>query len=254
MLLIQIGVKKSGFGTAGIAKQTAFATALAMNRTLDEGQQAQRAGIHQRFIVRNPRFIDNMVKRQREDFATAKQLIARLRIIGPENSEARAQILTRHEDGGTRTTGRGGYSADPVYHTAGFFYLPTRVVRPTPTAVIPRADYPANLRLAPRRDISGGTLAPKTRSTKSGVVQLVGKRRTFVLFERGGTTPIGIFQRHDGVKGKSERDDIVMIWNYRRTITLKPRLQFFATQQANFDECYDVNFRGFMSYAVRTAK
>lgn len=253
-MIIDVSVKKSGFGTPGIAKQVAFATYLTMNRTLDEGQLQQRAGIHQRFIVRNPRFIDNMVKRQRDDFATPQRLVARLRIIGPEGSEDRAQILTRHETGGERTTGKGGYSQDPVYHTAGYFYLPTRIIRGTPTAVIPRADYPTNLRLVPRHAIEGGMMAARSRTTRKGVIQLQGKRRTFVLFEPGDGAPIGIFQRHDGRKGKSERDDIVMIWNYRRSITLKPRLQFFATQQANFDERYDVNFRGFMSYAVRTAK
>src|SRR4051812_22898085 len=150
---IQIAVHKTGFGTEGIAKQVAFATALAMNRTLDEAQAEERIGINERFTLR-PRgraFINRLVKRRREDFATPQRLTARLRIEGPENDLDRAQILTRHEDGGTRSPSGGGGSIDPTYQTKGLFYIPTNVIRPTFPSEVPRRLYPANLRLTERR-------------------------------------------------------------------------------------------------------
>jgi hypothetical protein len=262
---IQITVHKSGFGTDGIIKQVAFATALAMNRTLDEAQALERQGIAERFTLR-PRgraFINRMVKRRLDDFATPKRLTARLRIEGPENDVDRAQILTRHEEGGTRSPTSGGHSIDPTYQTKGLFFLPTPIIRPTFQSEVPRRLYPANLRLTERRDIVG-KLNAKVRITRRGSsadailgrakLQVQGKERTFILNAPGTDRPLGIFQRHDGKKGKSEREDIVMIWRFKRTVTTHPRLQFFSTVTTAIDRRYDQNFRGFISFASRTAR
>jgi hypothetical protein len=269
---IQVTVHKSGFGTPGIAKQVAFATALAMNRTLDEGQVQERLGIAQRFTVRRPQFINRLVKRRRDDFARPDRLIARLRIEGPEGAEQRGMILGRHEIGGEHT-GRATGVTDVVSQIAGYFFLPADVTRPSKQTSVQRALYPANLRLVARKDIVG-TLQAKVHRTKSGRIQLKGKLRTFVLMERGTSRPLGIYQRDGGKGAPQERhyyrapgtgrfvsigarrkeNDVQIVWTFNKRIHLSPRLQFFATQQANFDQRYAANFRGFMSFAVRTSR
>lgn len=262
---IRIELRKTGIGTDGIAKQAAFATALAMNRTLDEAQEAERQGIAERFTLR-PRgraFINRLVKRRREDFATATRLTARLRIEGPEGDLDRGQILTRHEDGGTRQPTSGGYSIDPAYRIKGLFFVPTPIIRPSFPSEVPRRLYPANLRLTERRDVVG-KLGARTRITRHGSaadalqgrarLQVQGKERTFILNAPNTDRPLGIFQRHDGKKGRSEGTDIVMIWRFSRSVTTKPRLQFFPTTSTVIDRRYGTNFAGFISFAARTAK
>jgi hypothetical protein len=258
---MQISIKvvrgKDGLAGAAQLKQYSFATANAMNRTLDESQAAMRAGIRQRFTVRgrSAGFIDRLVKRRREDFATRDRLVARIRIEGPENDLARGAILARHEEGGLRTAGRGGYSIDPSYRVQGQFFLPTGVLRSNPSEVIARAMYPANLRLAPRRDISGGMMSAKVHKTRTGKLQLKGKRRTFVLFAAHGGAPIGIYQRGDGSGGRTHSEDFHRIWSYRKTIRLKPRrLEFFPTIRSTVQQRYQLNLGGFLRSAFRTAK
>jgi hypothetical protein len=267
---LTIKIEKRGIGIAGIAKQSAFALANAFNRTLDEGQIAQRAGIHSRFTLRgrSAPFLDRLVKRRREDFATRERLVGRLRIEGPEGQAARAALLTRHELGGTRGTGQGGPSIDPRHSLAGYFYLPTKAIRPSFSAEVPRRIYPSNLRLVDRQDVSG-VLPAKVHTTGSGKSQLRGKDRTFVIFSSGTHQPIGIFQRNGGRRGKAtarygrfadgrrfaQRDpNLTKLWSFQRTVTTKPRLEFIQTQQANVDARLLINYRGMLSAAIRTAR
>jgi hypothetical protein len=253
---VTLRVRVDGPGLSSVPKQAAFAMALTINRTLDETQAAVRARIRQRFTIR-PRgasFIYRLVKRRREDFADRKRLTGRLRIEGPESDLARAKILSRHEEGGSRTTGAGGYSIDPSFRLKGFFFVPTDQLRAPFSAEVLRAMYPANLRLTERRAIEGGTTAPNVHHTAAGKLQLKGKRRTFVLLSAGSGRPLGVYQRGDGSGGRTSRHDIKLIWRFDPQITLRPRLQFFDTGREMIRTRVPVNLPGFLRYALRTAK
>lgn len=265
-------VHTTGVGFAGFAKQNAFAVANAINRTLDEGQIAQRAGIHARFTLRGRAvsFIDRMVKRRREDFAQRDRVIGRLRIEGPEGDYGRGAILARHESGGVRTTGQGGASVDPRQRLAAYFYLPQRALRSSFASSVARRYYPANLRLMDRRDIDG-TLPAQVHTTKRGKYQLKGKDRTFVIFSASGSgaVPFGIFQRKGGRSGRAtarhgkyedgrrfgQRDpNLTKLWGFKRQVALKPRLQFVDTQRRTVTDRFAINYRGMLSAAIRTAR
>jgi hypothetical protein len=239
----------------------------AINRTLEEGQQAQRATMARSFVERRREFLDRMVKIAPSDRARPDRLIGRLRIIGPEGAESRSSILSRHEDPPASTTAPGGYSIDPSVRIRGVFWLPTPVIRPQFSGVIPPKLFPTNLRLVDRHDVVG-TLRAKVHTTSTGHLQLKGGQRTFVLFGANDGSPIGIFQRKGGKKGRSKgrrtlfrqgvgpqvRDDIQMLWAFRRTIHLKPRLHFYQVVPQTVQQRIAVNYSGFMSAALRGSR
>jgi hypothetical protein len=154
-----VTVRRSGPGLKGVAKQTAYATMKAIRSTQEDIQVAQRADIHREFIVRKSAFIDRMVKITGADRPTRDEPRRRVRIEGPLNNKRFGLMLTRHEPGGVHT-------ANPRY-----FYLPTDNLRYPKSALIPRAMYPKALRLEDRKDISGGTLARKTKLTRTGKIR-----------------------------------------------------------------------------------
>lgn len=271
MIQVRIHIDRKGTNLPGLAKQSVFATALAMNRTLEEGQTAQRNALYGGFTFRGTdQFFGRMVKIRGEDRATKGRLRARIRIEGPEGDEGKGSLLARHERGGTRTTGRGGYSTDISYRLKGMFYLPSRHLRPSFGSAVPRAMHPANLRLTERRDVDGSTMAPRIHRTWGGKQQLKGKRRTFVLFSNTGA-PLGVYQRtadtrpryaHDKrgrVIARRQRDgvrdpNIRKIWSFARTIRLKPRLGFERRIVRTIHERFQLNYRAFLSHAIRTSR
>jgi len=256
-----------------MSKSARQALANGINRTLEEAQTAQRQSMARNFVDRPGGVVlANMVKIAGRDRATPDNLIGRIRIIGPEGAENLSTLLTRHEDPPPVTTAGGGYSIDPSVRIGGFFYLPTKTIRPTFPAVIPRSLYPSNLRLVDRHDVVG-ILRAKVHTTGSGQMQLKGNKRTFVLFGANGGGPIGIFQRA-GSKGKlggrgrskgrrtlfvqgsgpRQSDDIQLIWAFRRTIHLKPRLHFYDIVPRTIGERLPVNYSGFVAAAMRASK
>jgi hypothetical protein len=268
---IKVNIKRSGQSFPQIAKQERYALALAINRSLEEAQAEQRQSVAARFIDRRGRgLLRNMVKIGPADRATRDHPVGRLRIIGPEGSEGLSSILTRHEVGGPRTTGQGGYSIDPAHRIKGFFYLPTQALRNPFSAIVPRKLYPTSLHLTERRDVVG-TQPARVHRTRNGRLQLRGDDRTFVLFGANGAAPIGVFQRKGrsvyGGRGRSAgrrttfnaggnvtRDDIRLIWAFRRQVTLKPRLYFYEIVPRVAMQRMPVNYAGFLKVALRTAR
>lgn len=240
-------------GLKRLGKQANYAMALTINKTLDEAQEKMRAGIRQRFTIRGRAagFVDRLVKRRREDFARRDNLIGRLRIEGPEGELERAKILTRHEEGGERTTGI-GHTIDPVTRVGNFFFIPTEHIRYPFSASVPRRLFPAYLGLQPMRSIAGGSTI-KTHHTRTGKLQLKGKSRTFILFSPNGR-PWGIYQRGEGTRGKTRGYDIRLIWRFDKRITLKPRLQFYDTGRQSVHAGVPTHFPGFLRQALATAK
>lgn len=268
MIQIQVRVDRKGTNLPGIARQSAFATALAMNRTMEEGQERQRQGLYGGFRFRGTdTFFNRMVKIRGEDRARKDRLRARIRIEGPEGDESKGALLARHEKGGLRTTGRGGASTDINFRLKGMFYLPTRNLRPSFANAVPRSMHPANLRLTERRDVDGGTMAPKIHRTWRGKQQLKGKQRTFVLFSNTGQ-PWGIYQRtgstavtyarnRRGIMVRRDRGrdpSIKKLWSFTPSISLKPRLRFEQRITRTIHERFQLNYSAFLSHAIRTSR
>jgi hypothetical protein len=268
VITIRVAVKSSGPGLPAVAKQMAFATALAMNRTIEEAQAAQRQGQYQSFLFRGTDdFFSHMVKIRPEDRARKDRLKARLRIEGPEGAQQKGALLARHEAGGVMTTGAGGASVDINYRLKSMFFIPTQALRPSFANPVPRSMFPANLRLTDRKDVSGGTLPANVHRTRGGKLQLKGKQRTFVLFSNSGQ-PWGVFQRI-GVSSTRyafnkkgflvHRDgghdpNIKQIWRFTPSITLRPRLRFEQRVVGVIRQRYPMNLEAFTSFAIRTAK
>jgi hypothetical protein len=237
-------------GLALYARKLPYAAMVALNRSDEEVQARLQQELFLKFTVRNPTFMQRLIKIKGEDRATTQRLVARVRIEGPEGDEKRGDVLTRHIDGGTHTKAGGGYSIDPNFRMRGYFFIPTEVLRFPATAIIPKRLYPANLRLVPRKDIVG-EMPVRTRQTKRGAIIIQGKLRTFVLNWPNTDTPMGVFQRGTGAKGKTNRTDINLIWYLSRSVRLKPRFPFYALARRTFEERWPINMRGAWDMAKR---
>jgi len=267
-----IGFKVTRVGRViDVPKQAAFALSKAMNSAMVDGQTAQRGIVRANFVDRtNRNFLRNLVKIGAGDRATRDRLEATIRIIGPEGSESAGRLLARHEDGGVQTPNGIGYSIDPSVRIGNFWAIPTEAIRPTFASRVPGKLYPKALHLMASRDVVG-TRAAHVHTTSRGVLQLKGDDRTFVLFGANGGPPIGIFQRSGtrkfGGKGKSGgkrvvfaaggnivRDDIRLIWAFKPTITLKPRLFFFSTVTESVRQQLPSYFRDAFAQAMGTAR
>lgn len=216
-------------------KQLPFAAATAINRTADEAiAEVKRQLPALGFTIRDPRFRDFMFRQVQR--ATKDSPVAKVAIAGPK-----ASVWTRHIEGGVVTT------SDILFKP---LFAPTSVLRPDKSAVIPRAYYPSALRLVERRTPSG-VLPPKGRVNRHGRPQLQGKRRTFVIDARsaGLGRTIGVFER----TGPGRRD-IRELWSYMDRKTIRPRLPFDAIVSRMVADRFQINFDGFLDYALRTAK
>lgn len=244
---IQIKVQRTGERLdAVVAKQMPFALANALNLMTLEIQQAERAHVRQVFRIRKSGFIDRLIKIKNEDRATKGQLRAGVRVEGPETaspgtSYTAGSILAKHEFGGTFVARAGSY-----------YYVPTDEAKQADGGV-PLALYPKNLRLLPRHGVTG-TLDASTHLTKRGKLQYKGKRRTFIVTEPG--TPgawRGIVQRGEGKK-RSRTGATAFLWDFVRTIHIRPRLQFFKTAEDLARQRVPYLFSVSISNALRTAR
>lgn len=105
--------------------------------------------------------------------------------------------------------------------------IPTKAIRPTATSRVQRAMYPKALRLAGRLDPAANTLPRQTIGLKRGGAVGRGKRGTFELdpaYMPGlSDRAWGIYQRFG-----PGRNDVSMIWAYRRRIAIPKRLAFHS--------------------------
>jgi hypothetical protein len=138
----------------------------------------------------------------------------------------------------------------PAIPSTGFMGL-----RKTEKTVIPRALYPVNLGLQPRRDASstkiyyalGGRRSKRfsqspARLTSGGKVQLQGKRRTFQL--PGAMGPV-IWQRF----GPGPRD-IRALWFLRPSVPRPALLQLYETVQNTIDDEWTNEAQAALGYVM----
>ena len=225
-----------------VKRQLPFAAALALNQVANDARDAARGSLERRFTI-NPgklRFLQGLIGTDHR--ATKSELFSRVGIskeFGLGQGKDRNFLLTRHQEGGPRST-----TADKP------FFIPTDEIRGADHAVAPRALYPANLRLFARRTPES-SLPARQRATKRGKVQTQGKQRTFILDARPTADPRawGVFQR----TGPGKRD-IRMLWAFRTSLQLPPRLAFYdTTTQAVLDR-WATRFDEALARALSTAK
>jgi hypothetical protein len=255
-LRLQLDTKQWERQLVGFERQIPFVTAIALNRTVEDALARARREIAQRFIVRVPGFIYPPVQLPRVWRATKQNPTAIFALgDGDGGSEGigarRSSILSKFQAGGIKS------ASDPLFPIA----IPTRAIRPNPRALVPQALYPKNLGLAPRRDVSGGTVPVRLKGairTLDG--RKIGKRArkqqqlqgiggTFTINSTENGRPIGVFQRTG-----AGRKDVRMIWAYRQSIVIPRRLDWDGIARRTAEERWAINFEGALALAMRTAR
>lgn len=257
--MIDIEVKLEGDDLVAfvgdLRKQIPYATSVAINRTAEEVLAEARRQIQGRFIVRAPSFLLPPTQLPAKWKATKSRLSARVALGDDDGGRAgigarRRAILDKFEFGGPKE------ADDPDFPIA----IPTRAIRPSPTTLVARALYPKNLRLAPRKQADGSTLAAKRKGKVRGLAgEILGvkKRKELGLQGIGGTftmhdsngKPLGVFQR-TGAGFRGYR----MIWAFRNRIPIPKRLTVYARAQQIVDTRFQANFDGALDLAIRTAR
>jgi hypothetical protein len=240
---------------SGLSKQVPYAISVAINRTAEEVLAEGRRQIKATMIVRAPGFVLPPVQLPRNWKATATRPIATVKLGDDDGGRQsigarRRAILDKFEEMGRKT------ADDPDFPIA----IPTRSLRKTPTALVPRAMYPKSLRLAPRMDASGKTILAKrkgkVRGLDGGAVGSKKKRMEAGLQGIGGTftmsrdgKPLGVFQR----VGRGRRS-IRMIWAYRGSIRIPKKLDMLRRGSEIIETRLPINFEGALAIAISTAR
>jgi hypothetical protein len=231
--------------------QLPFAASLAINRTVVKMQSAVRASLASHFTIAPARvkFMEMMVRFHKQDYATKVKLEAKFGVNDSEGPgfltttlrQDRGFILGRHESGGVRQA-----SADHP------FAIPTKALRPGEFDLPPRNLYPTALGIFGAKY----TIAPRKVSP---IKRVGGQRRAYFVLRSAAGQPIGIFERYGQHPAGSREawqqpDRIRLVWAFRTTITLKPRLHFYETANRVREEVWVSTFEEAMAEAIRTAR
>ena len=253
---IRIDTKAATAGLSALhQKQIPFALAIALNRTVEDALAVARKEMRQRFDIRVPGFDLPPVQLPKVWQATKTRPSAIFALGDSDGGRGgigarRSRIFSKFQDGGFKS------AKDPSFPIA----IPTKAIRPNFSDLVPRAFYPKNLRLVPRRDVSGNLLAlqkGKVRTLAGKPIsnlqrrkqQLEGIGGTFTISDKETGKPIGIFQR----TGPGRRD-MRLIWAYRQQIHIPKRLDWTGIAQRTVATRWQPNFGGALDFAIRTAK
>lgn len=229
-----------------VEQQLPFAVATALNRTADETQQRLRVEEHLAFTLRTSQsaaFMERLVKIDPADRATKAKLSTVIRVTGPASDPAKAALLGRQIEGGQRSApseALGGGVAMP-------FFIPAQALRPNQYAVIPATKFPAALNLLEKLGVNSASVKRRRRSAAAHPV--VGKDRTFVMFDKATGKPVGIYQR-EGL-GK---DNVQPLWFFSGRVTTHHLFRFEAIALRTIAERWPINLAGMLDYAIKTAK
>jgi hypothetical protein len=214
--------------------QIPFAASLALNRTAKDVQQAEQGELAANFVLRQPQFILNSVRIPKfsDKHDSPMQVIVE---IGEK-----AGFLRKFQAAGVKQ------ALDPAMPIA----IPSSNIRPSFSDLPPRGLYPKNLRLVPRRGVTG-ILGPQRHVTARGVVQLKGKQRTFVLDPTAhqGVKTWGVYQRF----GPGPHD-VRLIWTYKTRIPIPRRFEFFPVGERTVRERWPIRWAEAFAQAMRSAR
>lgn len=228
-------------------KRLAYATVRAANRTAQKIQQAEFENVDEEFEIRNRRFFFGDASRPggvaaRISFASvprgqhyAEVFVGRASTI----SSQRRVVLPIFEAGGEKAPGK--QVAIPITGRAARPSFASPVVKAFTFAGMALQAHRGGRRVL--REVRGR----KGRTTRRGVglfgefgrvslpvsdevTQWKGRSRTFLLTSSRSAPDGGVFRR----TGKG-RDDIELIWSFRRHVRLDARLGWIRTARATAD-------------------
>lgn len=213
--------------------QMPFAIKQAINATAKDAQEAQLLGMEQRFTIRRRQWVQRSFKIK--PFATKQRLMARI-TVEPPGGQARADVLTRHEEAGFRVPFAGRSLAVPVK------------ARKSPTAVIPARDRPKAMDFK------------RTRSAGGGKEIFAGKGKTIMVRNADGSGVI--FRKTGGQLGRDERGRFAkrggggteLLYVFKPTTRLLDRLRFIDTVTTTVRSTFEMHFSREFSRAVRSAR
>jgi hypothetical protein len=227
---VDAGETISFLGTA--RRQLSFAVSVALNKTAKDVQQAERSSLETNFIIRKPWVTQGITIPKFSD----KSELAPTVVIALDDTRG---FLAKFEDGGVKT------ALDPTRPIA----VPSLAVRPTKQDLPLRSLYPTALGLVTRHGVTG-LIAPRGKVSRRGVLQLQGKRRTFVLSEdMYGVQVPGVYQRFGPGK-----HDFRLLWAYKRSIPIPALLHFAETGLKTVAEVWATNFATAFERAMATAR
>lgn len=231
-------------------RQLPFATALGINRTMEEIQIEARRKLPGQFTLRTSgsrRFLEGLYHIRKEDFANKQKLRGYVGIQGSPGTKGftrrAAAVLAKFQQAGQRRYRPG---AEPLLY-------PADVLRPSPGAVIPRTLYPRALGLLGVRRIEGGFTirGARHRVSRGGenVVSLRGKRRTFALDPRfhPASLAYGVWQRE-------RREGTQRLWLYVQVQRWPKRISFVEDALALAKARLRLNIEGQLAYATNELK
>jgi hypothetical protein len=254
---------------ADYGRQGRFAFARTLNDVVLETQSAMRSALRGALTVRTAathQFLANRIQIPRDGLAKVSsagdRLTASLLIADPESKGGRgkASLLA------TLASTTGGEKVQARNPLA----IPTRALRPTPAAIIPRSMYPAALGLAATRTIEGPVAfrsytARRTRGgarvkagdriglfrTGKGRYAIRGKLRTFAIDPRymPRARSFGVFQRTGPGRG-----DIRKLFTYRPEVRVPARLPAQRILNTIVARIFADRFTVNLAHALRTAR
>ncbi|MCU0648055.1 MAG: hypothetical protein MUF00_08675 [Gemmatimonadaceae bacterium] len=189
---------------AAIGREMPFAASVALNAIANRTQAEIRRTLPGNFMLRRKRFVERTVYREPGvDFATKTRLQAGVG-IHPERD-----VLTKHEDGGSKRSRDGGRLAVPV-------------AVPRTAAGLIKAQY-----------------RPKALRGNSKVFRV----------DRPGADPIIAEQL-----GRGRNQRVRVLYTLKRSVWLRPRLNFYATAERVIDREWERAVRDGIDRALRTAR
>lgn len=211
--------------------QIPFATSLALNQTAKDAQDAIKTRLRNVFTIRRAWVAQGITIPKFSDKNDSPMSVTIQ--LDPERS-----FLAKFEGGGTKY----GTDEQPIA-------IPSTAIRPAFVDLPPLALYPKNLGLVARQDVAGKT-AVRGKITKRGVLEIQGKRRTFVLTtDMFGVNVPGVYQRTGPGK-----HDFQLLWAYKPQIPIPQELSFVETAKETVDAQWGPRFNAAFDRAVKTAK
>jgi len=223
------------------------ATYLAINRTAEEFQTAQRAHMADVFKIRRPQFLKMSVKIK--PFARKDSPSATVKIDSPGG---RSDIFAKFED----MTIKGPFRGTSIA-------VPTRHVPRTGAGIIKKAWRPKSL-------LGGGKAGSSDRLLPGGGVlvgneTIQGKKHVFLIRRSSGKGTI--FMRinprnaakykaagEDGVRRNLRDASLVPLYQLVPSVPIEPELNFVETAQRTIQDRWAVNFTGFFDSTVRQVR
>ena len=193
-----------------------WACSVAINRTVELGLHAVRERMRGSMTIRVPGFLPPQ-QLPRQWRATKEKLVAELRTgygttAGSLGARA-SSIFSKFEEGGAKTP------QQPVY-------IPTKVLRPNKTDLVPRNLYPAKLMAAMKAQSKG------TRYGGRGKSQLSGLYSYFMVGPQGGKA-WGIWERFGAGR------EVRMVWAFRKSVPIPASLRFYETGMQVINDRFD---------------